>query len=284
MDLPKPILYQLVFQLYEREIKAIKIFNEYDASFVIDLIMHMRPFQAEKDEIIFAEGDVCNDIVVISRGSVRLSTSNGTKTIFAGICTDSNFFGDFEFYRNTTAIATYSAMKSSDLMSIHHSVFNKVIELSFDSGTRFMADLKVRYDRFVEVSKKPVGKDIVKAEPRLSTMQRSHSFARHAAAIASLSRERSYTEDVNSPNNSPTKAIGGAGPRVMFDEEQLERDQHKIPPRNLINHQTPISVQKSRGGMVNIDIVAGTPKLAPEKTISMRGNGMYHLKVLMTLS
>ncbi len=67
-ELPKPVLYKLVFQLYKSDFQAVKLLKTYDAAFVVDLVIHARPFQAVKDEIIFAEGDVCNDIVLISRG------------------------------------------------------------------------------------------------------------------------------------------------------------------------------------------------------------------------
>ncbi len=57
-----------MFQLYKNDFSSVKILKTYDAAFVVDLVIHARPFQAMKDEIIFCEGDVCNDIVLISRG------------------------------------------------------------------------------------------------------------------------------------------------------------------------------------------------------------------------
>ena len=44
-DLPQPLLFKLVLQLYEKDIKKVQMFRTYDCSFVVELAINSKPFQ-----------------------------------------------------------------------------------------------------------------------------------------------------------------------------------------------------------------------------------------------
>lgn len=44
-DLPQPLLFKLVLQLYEKDIKKVQLFCTYECSFVVELVTNSKPFQ-----------------------------------------------------------------------------------------------------------------------------------------------------------------------------------------------------------------------------------------------
>ena len=64
-DLPQPLLFRLVLQLYEKDIKKVHLFSTYECSFVVTLVTNSKPFQAAHGEIIFNQGGVIKEIVFI---------------------------------------------------------------------------------------------------------------------------------------------------------------------------------------------------------------------------
>ena len=128
-----------------------KVFRTYDKSFVADLITNTRPFHAIRGEKIFQEGDVLNDIIFIESGLIALSKFNGTKDVIVGLSRDGGYFGDFEYLKNTTCIASYSARKNSSLLSISHTVVGEAMANSACGG-QFRTELKERYKLFMKIS------------------------------------------------------------------------------------------------------------------------------------
>ena len=142
---------KLIHSVYARDIEKVKVFRTYDKSFVADLITHTRPFHVVRGEKIFEEGDVLNDIIFIVSGLISLSKFNGTKDIIVGVSRDGGYFGDFEYLKNTTCIATYTARKNSSLLSISHTVVSEAIENS-TCGSQFRTELKERYKLFMKIA------------------------------------------------------------------------------------------------------------------------------------
>ena len=128
-----------------------KVFRTYDKSFVADLITNTRPFHVIRGEKIFEEGDVLNDIIFIESGLIALSKFNGTEDVIVGLSRDGGYFGDFEYLKNTTCIASYSARKNSSLLSISHTVIGEAMANSVCGG-QFRTELKERYKLFLKIS------------------------------------------------------------------------------------------------------------------------------------
>ena len=164
-----------------------KVFRTYDKSFVADLITNTRPFHAIRGEKIFEEGDVLNDIVFIESGLIALSKFNGTKDVIVGLSRDGGYFGDFEYLKNTTCIASYSARKNSSLLSVSHTVVGEAMANSACGG-QFRTELKERYKLFMKISgeysaaaaplKKPSVKPIL--VPKMSKFSNTISKVRSA--------------------------------------------------------------------------------------------------------
>jgi len=152
-DLPQPILYRLVKQMNEDDIRSVKLFHTYEMEYVVPLLLALKPFQAMAGETIFSEGDICDTIVFLKKGKIAISSSNGFNNVLAGYVRAGGYFGDMEYLRNTTCIATYAANKHSQLLSVGHNIFNQAGVKCLDAGVRFRKETEIRYSLFNQVIK-----------------------------------------------------------------------------------------------------------------------------------
>lgn len=154
--LPSQILIRLVYNIYEKEIRKITLFNNGAHMFVVQLVVHLQPFQASHGETIFEDGDVSHEIVFVLRGMVRLSVNDGNKDIVAGYSIEGGYFGDFEYYKQSTRIAKYTAAINCNLMAINNGIFANAVSENFESGKEFTIELKRRYLLFLSCLQLPV--------------------------------------------------------------------------------------------------------------------------------
>ena len=166
VELPRPTVIALIYEVYAKDIQDVNLFRTYEKSFVTDLITNARPFEVMKGERIFDEGDVLNDIIFITSGSIEMTKFYGTMSVTLGLCHNGGFFGDFEFLKNTCSIVTYSATKNCSLLAISHSVVTKAMKNNLECGDRFHSELQQRYKHFMQIAlvpksdeKKPVVKN-----------------------------------------------------------------------------------------------------------------------------
>ena len=190
--LPKSLLAKLVYNIYENEIAKIRLFSRADASFVTALIIHFKPFQASHGDTICKYGDISEDIIFVMRGLVKLTMLDGIRQIITGYCTEGGYFGDFEYFRKSTRIATYSAATMCNLISIPFFFFDKAIHENIEYGSVFMDEIKRRFGHFVHVAKIPLN---------------SSDVSRHGNDTVKLRRVRTDLKS-SSPSNSP-KSFGG---------------------------------------------------------------------------
>lgn len=141
-----------------------------DSAFIIEIVIHSRPFQAFADEQIFSEGDVCNEIVFLKTGLVRIIASTGDIDVVIGCVTMGNFFGDAEFFKNTTAIATYRTVSHCHLLNVPHSIMSRAMGLSARNGKQINRLMAARYASLISVLKTRGKK---KERPMLGTKQKN---------------------------------------------------------------------------------------------------------------
>jgi CRP-like cAMP-binding protein len=154
--LPTQILIRLVYNIYEKEIRKIRLFNRGAHKFVVQLVVHLQPFQAYHGETIFEDGDVAHEIVFVLRGMVRMSVNNGNRDIVAGYSIEGGYFGDFEYYKQSTRIAKYTAAINCNLMAINNGIFGNAVSENFECGKEFTTELKRRYLLFLSCLQLPV--------------------------------------------------------------------------------------------------------------------------------
>jgi CRP-like cAMP-binding protein len=161
-DLPQPLLFRLVLQLYEKDIKKVQLFCTYECSFVVTLVTNCKPFQATHGEVIFNQGDVSKEIVFVPAGMVRLSVATGSgHHILCGFVTEGGYFGDMEYFRNTViTMAQYSAVSNCEFLSVPYAVLSQAVSENLDSGTQFSQEVSKRYAAFVKVTKSAVLGDL----------------------------------------------------------------------------------------------------------------------------
>ena len=164
-NLPNYIVQDLVLELYSNDINKIKLFKEAETSFIVNLLPLCRPFESQPEEIIFKEGDICNEIVFIKQGTIRILSNNGQKDILVGIMTEGGMFGDAEYYRNTTSIATYSTAKYCQFLSVGHATLSLVLEDHYTTSHSFNGYVKDRYFGLMSVIR---SRSIAEVEPAVT--------------------------------------------------------------------------------------------------------------------
>lgn len=135
----------------EEDIRCVRLFHSYEMDFVVPLLLAIKPFQAAAGNVIFEEGDICSTIVFLKKGKIAISSSNGFSNVLAGYVRAGGYFGDMEYLRRTTCVATYSASKHSDLLSVSHNDVNHASSKCLEAGVRFRKENQVRYDLFNQV-------------------------------------------------------------------------------------------------------------------------------------
>ena len=151
-------------EMYAGDIDKIKLFKEAEPAFIVSLLPLCRPFEAQPEEVVFKEGDICNEIVFIKQGTVRILSNNGKKDILAGVITEGGMFGDSEYYRNTTSIATYSASKYCQFLSIGHATLSNILENHYSTSQSFNRFVKDRYFALMSVIR---SRSDAEVDPRL---------------------------------------------------------------------------------------------------------------------
>ena len=73
--------------VYHRKIKRLTFFKDNDMNFISDIFIHSRPFLVKRGQILYREGDLANDIILVSKGSIIITTFLRKKEILNGICT-----------------------------------------------------------------------------------------------------------------------------------------------------------------------------------------------------
>ncbi len=144
-SLPPYILSELVFRLYESDISKISLFRTLDPSFVVHIVIHCRPCQAQAGDVIYYEGDICNDIIFLKEGHIRIYTHDGQKQIMTGYVSEGDMFGDAELFVNATALATYKAIRYSQMLIVNHKVIQDAMEDHYLTSQKLESTLRQRY-------------------------------------------------------------------------------------------------------------------------------------------
>jgi CRP-like cAMP-binding protein len=150
-QLPQPLLFRLVRQIHQEDIRLVKLFHTYETDFVVPLLLGIKPMEAVIGEDIFLEGDICESIVFVKKGKIAISASNGVTSAMNGVVKSGGYFGDFEYLNKTTCVATYTATKHSHLLAVSHGHMNYACAKSTTAGLRFNEDIAMRYEAFREV-------------------------------------------------------------------------------------------------------------------------------------
>lgn len=77
----------------------------------------------KKDDIIFQEGDIGNEMFVIQKGKIGLFKNTKDGPVELGIFDQSNFFGEMALLGNPHRSATAKAIEDSDLLVISKQLF-----------------------------------------------------------------------------------------------------------------------------------------------------------------
>ena len=86
-NLPKTLLIELINDAYSKEIKQLRIFDDCDSSFISDIYMYTRPFKVQRGQVLYRIGDLANDIILICKGHISISSFRGKKEVMNGIST-----------------------------------------------------------------------------------------------------------------------------------------------------------------------------------------------------
>ena len=146
-------MHRLAQELYIDDIKAIELFHNYEKEFIIPLLIAAKPFQVNRNDFIYTEGDVMNEIIFVKSGQVDITILSGQKHYLIGSISKGNYFGDSEYYKNVCSIATYRAVLHCELLSVSHSVFDIANRKHLNAGVRFKNEIQQRFNNLEEIIK-----------------------------------------------------------------------------------------------------------------------------------
>jgi CRP-like cAMP-binding protein len=151
--LPRALKIKVLNLKYRKEIMGIDIFHNFDPAFVVELLLHSKPYCMRPGEVIYGIGDVADEMTFILRGCVRMDIpcrETRTKKInnTAGFATTGWFFGDFEYFKQTPRIANYTAGQSCTLLSMSYANISEAIKNCPVAGAAFMSMLSDRFNLF----------------------------------------------------------------------------------------------------------------------------------------
>jgi CRP-like cAMP-binding protein len=88
--------------------------------------------------VIFRQGDVGNEMFVVSRGRVRLTLGSNGHERDIGICGPGDFFGELSLLRDAPRSATAVAVEDSTLLVIGRDVFAMMMQDDLDTVFHMM--------------------------------------------------------------------------------------------------------------------------------------------------
>jgi CRP-like cAMP-binding protein len=138
---------------YRKEIMGIDIFHNFDPAFVVELLLHSKPYSMRPGEVVYSIGDVADEMTFILRGCVRMDipcreTRTRKTNNTAGFATSGWFFGDFEYFKQTPRIANYTAGQNCTLLSMSYAKITEAIKNCPVAGAAFMSMLSDRFNLF----------------------------------------------------------------------------------------------------------------------------------------
>ncbi len=111
-----------------RELKAMVLFKALTSRELreVEQLLHKRTYQ--KDEIIFAEGDVGLGLFIVVEGRVRASSSlPAFKNISAEFCCG-DFFGELSMFDESPRIARVTAIEPAEVVALFRTEFFSLLE------------------------------------------------------------------------------------------------------------------------------------------------------------
>ena len=191
-ELPIPIMHRLAQELYIDDIKSIELFHNYEKEFVVPLLIAAKPFQVNRNDIIYSEGDVMNEIIFVKSGQVDITILSGHKHYLIGSITEGNYLGDSEYYKNVCSIATYRAALHCELLSVSHNVFDIANSKHLNAGVRFKNEIQQRFNNLEKIIK------LCKQEiiGKLHNYETSSSTSFRSAPLSPISTSPSLTRSM----------------------------------------------------------------------------------------
>ena len=185
-------MHRLAQELYIDDIKSIELFHNYEKEFVVPLLIAAKPFQVNRNDIIYSEGDVMNEIIFVKSGQVDITILSGHKHYLIGSISEGNYLGDSEYYKNVCSIATYRAALHCELLSVSHNVFDIANSKHLNAGVRFKNEIQQRFNNLEQIIK------LCKLEimGKLHNYETSPSISFRSTPISPMSASRSLTRSM----------------------------------------------------------------------------------------
>lgn len=125
-------------RFYRSDLDRVRFLHSMDASFVVDIVMDLRPFRALPGDVIYREGDLCHDIIFLKAGLIEMSirvllppdidgeAPDPHRSV--GCVLEGGFFGDTEWRHSSTCVASYTARNNCYLLMISHDCMERAIQ------------------------------------------------------------------------------------------------------------------------------------------------------------
>eukprot|EP00163_Fabomonas_tropica_P012037 TRINITY_DN2312_c0_g1_i2.p1 TRINITY_DN2312_c0_g1~~TRINITY_DN2312_c0_g1_i2.p1 ORF type:complete len:1875 (+),score=372.56 TRINITY_DN2312_c0_g1_i2:932-6556(+) len=133
---------QMAAQFYnlaaELVVETVPLFANCTKDFTAELVKCLRASTVARDDLIVRQGDMGNEMYIISRGTVEVTNADGS-VVFAELHTGS-FFGERALLVNQVRNANVRAVTHCDLLILDKRDFNKILR-RFPSNRKFFQEI-----------------------------------------------------------------------------------------------------------------------------------------------
>jgi hypothetical protein len=151
-ELPESLLTELARHVFEKEMHTIELFKALlqagSSAFIMQILKNSRQCRAKRGEVIYNVGDVCDEMVFVMDGLIRISTHIKEQEIVAGYARRGGFCGDFEFLTKTTRLSVYTAASQCHLVAVSYSSLTEAILQHYDAGCQLKQVIQQRLNEF----------------------------------------------------------------------------------------------------------------------------------------
>ena len=228
--------------VYEEQRNKITIFGMLKESFVVRILMHLKPFQAAVGDCVIKRNDVVEELVFIMKGFVQFSTSdNGIDSAVTGYSTDGGFFGDFEYYRRSNRFLNYMAMNTCNMLAISVKRLDEALADYPDSAQLFHEQLQIRYEQYIVAKNSPsylkaagvrmrralwVNGSVIDVDndSSVNSRQRSVNEDSYSNSTSPSPAARSYKHNASSVSNNSSDSNNIANNDKSYSKRSAEKD------------------------------------------------------------
>lgn len=125
-ELPRSLKYELALNMFQGAAKKIEFFKNHEPALVAAIVPLLQPIFANKDEFVYKEGEIADEIYFMTKG--RVSYCFGSDNSSVAWVHKGNYFGDIEVVMNCPRIYNALSVQHCELFILNRDLIETTIE------------------------------------------------------------------------------------------------------------------------------------------------------------